>query len=279
MYFFYYMIIAICAFVLLCGFYLITHLDKIHSKKNPNATKTEKIISALLMIGVAIGGISWAWNSVSTNKSAASVEQVVKDQEEDDSKVVDSAAGEEKKAVINEIEKKQDGYIKIIMAATNLDKYAAQNVYDAFQSVGINDLKSMMLVDEETSSYTWEASEIPKGAVGLIDISNGKVAKIIDKNVVLYEDGKVLKNISVGTMSQNDYELGESYAKKAVREYLKDPDSAEFDEGQFYYAKNDNVIEITGKVKAKNSFNAYVVNKFLVVVDLKNNTYNLKGFE
>ncbi len=44
-------------------------------------------------------------------------------------------------------------------------------------------------------------------------------------------------------------------------------------------AKNDNVIEITGKVKAKNSFNAYVVNKFLVVVDLKNNTYNLKGFE
>ena len=275
--FVYYLIIAICGAFLLSGIYGIFNPDKIKSKKNPDMKRKEKIIIGIFIVGVSAAGINWAWNGLSTNKPAATVQEVAK--EKPSAPKPSDAEEEKKKQAMKELEKKQDGYIKIIMAATNLDKAAAENVYTAFQSVGIKDLKSMMYVDEKTKSYTWESGEIAKGAVGVINIQNGIVGKIIYKNVVLYEDGKAIKNVSGGVMSQQDYEVAESYAKKAVREYLKDADSAEFDEGHFYYAKNDNMIEVTGKVKAKNSFNAYVVNKFFVVVDLNKKTYNLKGFE
>jgi len=57
-------------------------------------------------------------------------------------------------------------------------------------------------------------------------------------------------------------------AKKTVKKDLKDPDSAKFDDN-YIAVKNDGIIEIVGKVRAKNSFNAMTLNKWGMHINTK----------
>lgn len=193
-------------------------------------------------------------------------------------------ANQEKEAknqqeLLSNKEKEQQQYIDIIKNAVGTTTEQAKQIYSTFQGIEASQLKSMMLIDKERSAYQWEAAELGKNVIAIAYIPNGVVEKIVFKNNVLYENGKITGTVSDEVLTSLEYDMAEDYAVKAVTERLKAPRNADFDKGHFRYSKHKNIITVVGTVDAQNSFGAMLRNKFVVEIDLNKNTYTLVSIE
>lgn len=228
----------------------------------------------VIMIGATIG------TSIFTTPERAAInaqhkqERQLKQQQAD--KVKEAEAQQK---LQDKKEKEQKQYVDIIKNATGATDEQSKQIYSIFQSIAVSQIKSMLLIDKEHSAYQWEATELGKNGIAVIYIPDGVVSKIVFKNNVIYENGNITGKLSDEILSSSECEMAEDYAVKAVTERLKAPKSAEFDKGHFQYSKHNNIITVTGKVDAQNSFGAMLRNKFVVEINQNQNTYTLVALE
>lgn len=160
-----------------------------------------------------------------------------------------------------------------IKSGMGIDDDTAKKVDAILLSVGINDLTK---IDGTPSmGYMIESPLLGKAIAVAYGNEAKEITKIVYKNVTLYENGKVLSNISSGNLTNSEKHTAMNYAEREVKKILKDPASAKFP-GSYWVSKSNNIISVVGYVDAKNSFNSMVKSKFRVDF---NKDWKVEGIE
>lgn len=149
--------------------------------------------------------------------------------------------------------------ISILQRDMKIEEAEAIKNNDILHSVGITAITNILGTPE--AGYELSAPNFAGAVAAVYTDTEKNITKIVFKNQVLYDNGKAAGNVSGGLITESEKQQAYIAAKRAIKPKLKDPKSADFSD-TFYAGKSNNIIHVTGTVRAKNSFGAVVPSKF-----------------
>lgn len=152
-----------------------------------------------------------------------------------------------------EQDKKDAESITALMSGLDIDKVSAKSDLLLLRQLGFTTVTKIF--GDPKSGYELSAPELGQAIAAV------------------YTDGVVKKTLKDIILTKADAERAYKSARKWVKNNLKDPDSAKFDDDKFGAFKENGIIKMSGIVRAKNSFNAIVPAKWYAEVDAS--SYNV----
>lgn len=170
-----------------------------------------------------------------------------------------------------EQDKKDAESITALMSGLNIDKVSAKSDLLLLRQLGFTTVTKIF--GDPKSGYELSAPELGQAIAAVYTDESKNITEVIYKNHTLYKDGVVKKTLKDIILTKADAERAYKSARKWVKNNLKDPDSAKFDDDKFGAFKENGIIKMSGIVRAKNSFNAIVPAKWYAEVDAS--SYNV----
>lgn len=157
-------------------------------------------------------------------------------------------------------------YVEILEKGMNTDKAVATKNWDILSKSGFKKITEVKASSDNKYSVDFPHLD---ASVAYIYTNNDKnIEKVEYHNKALYENGEVKGDLKDHYITDAESRDAFALAKKTVKQDLKDPDSAKFDDN-YVAVKNDGIIDISGKVRAKNSFNAMVLSTWGMRINTK----------
>ncbi|MFR2573576.1 MAG: hypothetical protein ACLS9H_02315 [Dialister sp.] len=157
-------------------------------------------------------------------------------------------------------------YVEILEKGMNTDKAVATKNWDILSKSGFKKITEVKASSDNKYSVDFPHLD---ASVAYIYTNNDKnIEKVEYHNKALYENGEVKGDLKDHYITDAESRDAFALAKKTVKKDLKDPDSAKFDDN-YIAMKNDGIIDISGKVRAKNSFNAMVLSTWGMRINTK----------
>ena len=160
---------------------------------------------------------------------------------------------------------------KLERQAAEQDKKDAESDLLLLRQLGFTTVTKIF--GDPKSGYELSAPELGQAIAAVYTDESKNITEVIYKNHTLYKDGVVKKTLKDIILTKADAERAYKSARKWVKNNLKDPDSAKFDDDKFGAFKENGIIKMSGIVRAKNSFNAIVPAKWYAEVDAS--SYNV----
>lgn len=170
-----------------------------------------------------------------------------------------------------EQDKKDAESITALMSGLDIDKVSAKSDLLLLRQLGFTTVTKIF--GNPKSGYELSAPELGQAIAAVYTDESKNITEVIYKNHTLYKDGVVKKTLKDIILTKADAERAYKSARKWVKNNLKDPDSAKFDDDKFGAFKENGIIKMSGIVRAKNSFNAIVPAKWYAEVDAS--SYNV----
>lgn len=170
-------------------------------------------------------------------------------------------------------ERMEDKSIKVIQTALECSNDVAKKSCDIMRSVDLVPVTKMEVLKKDYN--TWRTTAWGTNTVVVATKDKG-ITKVITHGKVLYEDGQVKMKATSFIPTQTEADKCKRRAERVVKERLKDPDSVKFNDRNRGVKKENGVFIAEGEYRAKNSFGAYVVEYYKVIID---KDFNVKSVE
>lgn len=164
-----------------------------------------------------------------------------------------------------EQDKKDAESITALMSGLDVDKASAKSDLLLLRQLGFTTITKVL--GDPKSGYELSAPELGQAIAAVYTDESKNIVEVVYKNHALYKDGEVKLKLQDIILTKIEAERAYKSACKYVKNNLKDPDSAKFDDAKFEAIKEKGVIKVSGIVRAKNSFNATVPVKWYAEVD------------
>ena len=170
-----------------------------------------------------------------------------------------------------EQDKKDAESIAALMSGLDVDKASAKSDLLLLRQLGFTTITKVF--GDPKSGYELSAPELGQAIAAVYTDESKNISEVIFKNHTLYKDGRVEATLKDIILTKVEAERAYKSACKWVKNNLKDPDSAKFDDDSVGAFKENGIIKMSGLVRAKNSFNATVPAKWYAEVDAS--SYNV----
>lgn len=170
-----------------------------------------------------------------------------------------------------EQDKKDAESIAALMSGLDIDKASAKSSLLLLRQLGFTTITKVL--GDPQSGYELSAPELGQAIAAVYTDESKNITKVIYKNHTLYKDGRVEATLKDIVLTKAEAERAYKAARKWIKNNLKDPDSAKFDDDSVGAFKENGIIKMSGIVRAKNSFNAIVPAKWYAEVDAS--SYNV----
>jgi len=164
-----------------------------------------------------------------------------------------------------EQDKKDAESITALMSGLDVDKASAKSDLLLLRQLGFTTITKVL--GDPKSGYELSAPELGQAIAAVYTDESKNIIEVIYKNHTLYKDGAVKLKLQDIILTKIEAERAYRSACRYVKNNLKDPDSAKFDDSSFEAVKENGVIKVSGIVRAKNSFNATVPAKWYAEVN------------
>lgn len=161
--------------------------------------------------------------------------------------------------------------ISALMSGLDIDKASAKSSLLLLRQLGFTTITKVL--GDPQSGYELSAPELGQAIAAVYTDESKNITKVIYKNHTLYKDGRVEATLKDIVLTKAEAERAYKAARKWIKNNLKDPDSAKFDDDSVGAFKESGIIKMSGIVRAKNSFNATVPAKWYAEVDAS--SYNV----
>lgn len=131
----------------------------------------------------------------------------------------------------------------------DIDKVSAKSDLLLLRQLGFTTVTKIF--GDPKSGYELSAPELGQAIAAVYTDESKNITEVIYKNHTLYKDGVVKKTLKDIILTKADAERAYKSARKWVKNNLKDPDSAKFDDDKFGAFKENGIIKMSGIVRAK----------------------------
>lgn len=153
---------------------------------------------------------------------------------------------------------------------------------EALASVGLGKIKDSTKQGEHDYTLDVEAAnhdyDPAKDVVHVFFDQDNKLLSIKLRTIPLWDNGKVVHQVSDYILSIPERSEAESQSEKMVKAVLKAPSTAKFDEKTFKYFKINGEITLVGTVDAQNGFGAMIRSPFKTQFKVENGKLKPTGF-
>lgn len=161
-----------------------------------------------------------------------------------------------------------------IQKVTGVTQQQAAETFDILKSTGISgEFEEIKKFDKKSDTY--EFNDKTYGTI-YFSVVNGKLNDIANSSgIYIYKDGNKTNDLNEVTFKSGEESEFVVAARKAVKDRLKAPSSADFSED--YARKVKDEVIYSGKVEAQNSFGAKMQHGVIVIMDY--NTKEVKSVD
>ena len=157
-------------------------------------------------------------------------------------------------------------YVEILEKGMNTDKAVATKNWDILSKSGFSKITEVKASSD--NKYSVDFPHLDASVAYVYTNKDKSIEKVEYYDKILYENGEVKGDLKDHYITDAESRDAFDLAKKTVKKDLKDSDSAKFDDN-YIAVKNDGIIDISGKVRAKNSFNATVLSTWGMRINTK----------
>jgi len=173
-------------------------------------------------------------------------------------------------------ERAEDKSVNVIQTALGCSNEIAKKSFEIMKSVDLIPVTKMEVLKKEYNTWNTEAWGIKNVVVATKEKG---ITKVLTHGKVLYDNEQVKMKATDFIATKTEADKCFRRAERAVKERLKDPDSAKFNDKKRGIKKENGMFIVQGEYRAKNSFGAYVLEVYQVTIDKNFNVLTVESIK